>query len=393
MRKTRKTSSTGSKTRAALTSSPDRAGDSRPGLVFGTSHAGLGANRPRHIGDDVSVGSSLSAFNGDGELRIFVRRIAVLGFVVIGLLLVGALGLAISEGVGFWYAFRWALDTTATLGGFPQPHTVAGQVIQVCLILVGVGTLFYALATVAEFFVAGHLADLLARRRMQRGIDSLSDHHIICGFGRVGRQVARDLNAARASYVVVDANPENRHLAEGLGTRFIEGDATEDEVLIQAGIERVRSILACADSDADNVFITLTARELRADIAIVARAALEDTEKKLRRAGADRVISPYRASGTEMARLALHPQLSGIVDVDIEYRLEEISVGEDSDAVDRTVEDIRGGAMIVGLRRGAHFQPQPPIETRLRPGDVIVAMGTPTSLDRLEELLQATGVH
>ena len=105
---------------------------------------------------------------------------------------------------------------------------------------------------------------------------------------------------------------------------FIEGDASEDAVLLQAGIGRARSIIVCADSDADNVFITLTARELRADVAIVARAALEDTEKKLTRAGADRVISPYKASGTEMARLALHPQLSGVVDVDVDYRLEEI---------------------------------------------------------------------
>ena len=143
----------------------------------------------------MSPSSFSSSFTGAGELRTLARRIAVVGIVVVDLLLVGALGLSISEGVGFWYAFRWALDTAATVGGFPQPHTVAGQVIQVCLILVGVGTLFYALATVAEFFVAGHLGELLAARRNQKMIDSLSDHHIICGFGRVGRQVARDLQA------------------------------------------------------------------------------------------------------------------------------------------------------------------------------------------------------
>ncbi len=258
--------------------------------------------------------------------------------------------------------------------------------------MVGVGTLFYALATITEFFVAGHLGDLLSARRSQRMIDSLTDHHIICGFGRVGRQVARDLNAARAPYVVVDATNASRHLAEGLGLSFLEGDATEDSVLIQAGIARARSIIACADSDADNVFITLTARELRADISIVARAALEDTEKKLKRAGADRVISPYKASGTEMARLALHPQLSGVVDVDVEYRMEEISVGEGCEGVGQTVGDIRGGSMIVGLRRGVGFQPQPPAETALEGGDVIVAMGTPSALERLEGLLGPRGV-
>jgi voltage-gated potassium channel len=324
-----------------------------------------------------------------GPLGILARRVALPGAVLAGLLLAGAAVLALSENVGPWYAFRWALDTAATVGGFPQPHTVAGQIVHVVLIMLGVGTLFYALATVTEFFVAGHIGELLSARRLQRMIDSLSDHHIVCGFGRVGRQVARDLRAAGAAYVVVDSNGENQHLAERDGMCFITGDATDDAVLLQAGIARARSLIACADSDANNVFITLTARELRSDIAIVARAAIEDTEKKLKRAGADRVISPYKASGTEMARLALHPQLSGVVDVDVEYRMEEIVVGEGCEGLGHSVDDIRGGSMIVGLRRGSDFQPQPPAETILRPGDVIVAMGTARALSRLEGLLEA----
>jgi len=312
---------------------------------------------------------------------------ALLAITVSCLLALGTIGLAVAEGVGPWYGFRWALDTAATVGGFPQPRTTVGQIIHVGLIVVGVGTLFYALATVAEFFAAGHVGELLAARRMQKMIDLLADHHIICGYGRVGRQVARDLRAARAQFVVVDATTENRKLAEAEGMRFIEGDASDDAVLIDAGIERARSLMACADSDANNVFITLTARELRTDIFIVARAAIEDTEKKLNRAGADRIISPYKASGTEMARLALHPQLSGVVDVDVEYRLEEIPAGEGCAATGQTVGDIRGGSMIVGLRRLAEFHPQPPADTMLRSGDVLIAMGTPATLQRLEDLL------
>jgi voltage-gated potassium channel len=322
------------------------------------------------------------------QLMSFAKRIATLGAIVLALLLAGALTLALSEGVDLWYGFRWALDTAATVGGFPQPRTTVGQIVQVALVVVGVGTLFYALATVAELFVAGHLGDHLALRRAQRMIDSLTGHHIVCGFGRVGRQVARDLRAARADYVVVDTDPENRQLAEALGIFFIEGDAADDGVLAEAGIARARSIIVCADSDANNVFITLTARELRADIAIVARAAIEDTEKKLKRAGADRVISPYKSSGTEMARLALHRQLSGVVDVDGQYRMEEIEVGRTCAGMGQTVGDVRGGSMIVGLRRGAEFQPQPPSETSLLPGDVIVAIGTPPALERLEVLLE-----
>ena len=331
----------------------------------------------------ILVGSSVAAH---GQLTMFARRMLLLGAMVAGLLALGTIGLVLTESVGPWYAFRWSLDTVATVGGFSQPRTAGGQIVLVGLIVLGVGTLFYALATVVDFFVAGHLGELLAARRMQKMIDSLSDHHIVCGFGRVGRQVARDLRAARAAYVVVDANPESHHLADGAEERFIEGDGADEAVLLRAGIARARSIIACADSDANNVFITLTARELRSDIPIVARAAVEDSEKKLKRAGADRVISPYKASGTEMARLALHPQLSGVVDVDVEYRLEEIVVSEGCDGVHQTVGAIRGGSMIVGLRRSSDFQPQPPAETTLQPGDVIVAMGTPGALERLEDL-------
>src|SRR5205823_8175662 len=239
----------------------------------------------------------------------------------------------------------------------------------------------------AEVFATGHLGELLAARRNQKMIDALADHHIICGYGRVGRQVMRDLRAARAKFVVVDSNTDNRHLAEAEDVPFIEGDATDDAVLVRAGIRRARSIIACADSDANNVFVTLTARELRTDIAIVARAGIEDTETKLKRAGADRVISPYKASGTEMARLALHPQLSGVVEVDVEYRLEEIVAGEGCEAIGQAIGDIRGGSMIVGLRGAEGFSPQPPADTTIRSGDTLVAIGTPATLGRLERLL------
>jgi voltage-gated potassium channel len=317
-----------------------------------------------------------------------------LGFAIAALLVLGTIAFSLSEHRSPWFGFRETVDTAATVGSVSQPHHVAGQIVQVAVIVLGVGTLFYALVSVTEFFVAGHLAELLAQRRMQRMIDSLTDHHIICGFGRVGRQVAHDLGAANAKYVIVDSTPNNRDLAlgQGVGVRFIEGDASDDNVLLQAGIERARSLLACADSDAENIFITLTARELCPDIAIVARASVEDSEKKLKRAGADRVISPYKASGTEMARLALHPQVTGVVDVNTEYRLEEIVVELGAGGVNQTIGDVRGGAMIVGVRLAdGSFNPQPAADTVLRPGDVLLAMGTPRTLDRLERLFALSG--
>jgi voltage-gated potassium channel len=279
----------------------------------------------------------------------------------------------------------------ATIGSHPNPETVPGQIVKTLLIVLGVGTLFYGLVTVTEVFVAGHLADLLAERRTLKAIEATSDHYIICGFGRVGRQVARDLRAAGARYVVIDELPENRELAAGVGVRFIEGEATDDEVLRAAGIMRARGVIACVDSDADNIFITLSARELRPDLAIVARAASEDSEAKLVRAGATRVISPYKTSGAEMARLALNPQVSGVMDVAPEYRMEEIEVASGCAGEGQPIADVRGGAIIVGVRfADGNFQPQPPTETVLNAGDVVMAMGTLRTMQRLEALFAPT---
>jgi voltage-gated potassium channel len=308
------------------------------------------------------------------EQVLFLRRLGQLCVLIVVLLVLGTVGFIVTEGTSVLDGFVWSLDTIATVGSVRSPGDADGEVVKILLIVLGVGTLFYALVTVTEFFVAGHLSGLLYERRASRMIEQLSDHYLICGFGRVGRQVARDLRAAGARYVVIDALPENRELAAGVGVRFIEGEATEDEVLRAAGIMRARGVIACVDSDADNIFITLSARELRPDLAIVARAASEDSESKLLRAGATRVISPYKTSGAEMARLALNPQVSG-----------EVAAGCAGEG--QPIADVRGGAIIVGVRFAeGNFQPQPPAETVLNAGDVVMAMGTMRTMQRLEAL-------
>lgn len=239
------------------------------------------------------------------QIPLFLSRLAKLGAVICLLLVVGMLGFAVTEDTSLWVGFVWTLDTIATVGSIPSPETTGGQALKVFLIVLGVGTLFYALVAVTEFFVAGEITGLLDERRRQRMVDALSDHYLVCGYGRVGRQVARDLRAAGAKYVVVDPNPESIEAAATAGIPFIEGGAADEHVLGRAGIERARAVIACVDSDAENVFITLTVREMRPDLPIVARAAVEDTERKLRHAGADRVVSPYKETGSEMVRLAV----------------------------------------------------------------------------------------
>ena len=325
-------------------------------------------------------------------LAPFLRRLAQLG-VLIGLLVIGGtLGFMLAEDVSAWRGFEWTLDTIATVGSIPDPTDPAARVLKVVLIVLGVGTLFYALVTVTEFFVAGHLGELLAERRTHRMIRSMSGHHVICGFGRVGRQVAHDLATAGHPFVVIDQDPGNRERAEAIGAPFIAGQPSDDEALHEAGIESARAVLACVDSDAENIFVTLTARELRPDITIVARASVSDSEKKLLRAGANRVISPYKTSGTEMARLALHPQVTGVVDVAPEYRMEEIEVSDDCAGAGKSIDQVRGSAVIVAVRReGGEVEPQPAAEDVLHPGDVVVAMGTDEAMDRLEALFAPAG--
>jgi voltage-gated potassium channel len=328
------------------------------------------------------------------EFADFLRRLRTLLIVLAAIVVLGTIGLVVTEGVGVWRGFIWTLDILATVGSIPAPETVGGQIVKVALIVLGVGTLFYGLVTVTEVFVSGHLAELLQERRAQKLIDATSDHYIICGFGRVGRQVARDLRAAGARYVVVDHNPEMREHAQGIGVRFIEGEPSDDEVLRAAGVMRARGVIACVDSDADNIFITLTVRGLRPDIAIVARASEETVEAKLLRAGATRVISPYKTSGAEMARIALNPQIRGALEVAPEYRMEEIEVAPGSAGEGQPIGDVRGGAIIVGVRDASgQFQPQPPVETVLQAGDVVMAMGTERTMERLEDLFAPGGTR
>ncbi len=322
------------------------------------------------------------------ELELFMRRLGLLMVALLVLLIAGSFGYAAIEGTSVAYGFDWTLDTITTVGSIPDPSDTGGRLLKVAVEFLGIGTLFYGFATVAEFFVSGELSGLLDERRTQKMIDSYSDHFIICGFGRVGRQVAREMRAAGAAHVVIDDNPQNREPAQVIGVRYLEGPAADDELLQKAGIERAAGVIACVDSDAENIFITLSARELRSEILIIARASAEDSEKKLLRAGADRVISPYKTSGSEMARVALHPQVAGAVDV-ADYRMEEIEVSAECDGVGKTVDEVRGRSVIVALRRSdGRLEPQPAPETVIGAGDMLVALGSPDALERLEAAFQ-----
>jgi voltage-gated potassium channel len=254
---------------------------------------------------DRSTGGQPTAAAVRREIGHFLRRLVTLFAALTLLTLLGAAALSLAENVSYWHGIVWSVDIVATIGSLPHPDTVTGEMVEIILISLGLGTLFYLLVTFVELFVAGHMTGLLGVWRMERQIERLSGHYLICGFGRVGQQVARDFRDEGVDFVVIDDNAEVREAMEELEVLYLHGSASDDVVLREAGIERARAVIACVDSDAENIFITLSARELAPNIEIIARASEESSERKLVRAGADDVISPYKASGRAMARIAL----------------------------------------------------------------------------------------
>ena len=263
------------------------------------------------IGDGVrALGEPIGPAGGPREqvrreLRFVATRLGALVAGVTLLTLAGAVAFSLAEDESLWEGVLRAVTTVATVGSQPPPETLAGEITELLLIVTGVGSLLYLLVTLNEVVVTGHLRRLLAAIRMQRKIDDLHDHYVICGYGRVGRRIAEHLSNEGAPFVVIDTDPQAQADVTADGALHIHGDASDDDVLREARIDTARGVLVCLDDDAENVFITITARALCPGVEIVARASEESAATKLRRAGANDVVSPYRASGDEMARLAL----------------------------------------------------------------------------------------
>jgi voltage-gated potassium channel len=284
--------------------------------------------------------------------------------------------------------------TTITTVGFAEiePMSTRERLFTMVLILGGVGTALYILSSLVQALVDGELAEVVGRQRMERRIARWSGHVIICGYGRVGRSIAALVGGNGAEVVVVDRDAER---LRGLDVATLQGDATDEEVLRQAGIERARVLVAALTSDADNLFLTVTARALRPDLFIVARVRQEASEGKLASAGADRVVNPQRLGGQRMAAFVMQPHVAEFLDVvmhdgSLEFRLEEIPVAPTSDLGGRSLRDAhirdRTGALILAVRDGeGTFTTNPSPETVIHPGHVLIAIGTEGQLAALGE--------
>lgn len=319
-------------------------------------------------------------------------RLALLLFGTV--LLVGFVGYQLIEGLSPLDALYMTVITVATVG-FREigPMGSGGKLFTIALITAGVGTVTFAAASGMEFVVEGHLTRIIEGRRMDRTIQGLRNHVIICGFGRVGRHLAEALQRDAVPFLVIDTDPEKVEEVLAMGVPGIRGDSTAEHVLQEAGIDRARAVVACVNTDADNVLTTLTAKGLRPDLVVVGRIKSDENEAKLRRAGADRVIAPSTIGGRRIAQLLTRPVVADFIDRvagtgGLEYTFEEIPVrrgaGLDGATLRQAgIRDRYGCTVLAILEADGQLDTHPDADRRLSAGDVLVVIGGVDEVDAL----------
>jgi voltage-gated potassium channel len=322
-------------------------------------------------------------------------RTALLIF--LGLITVGTVGYMIIERLTFWEALYMTVITVSTVGyrEIVLPSR-AGEIFTMIVIISGLATVVYVTTSVVELLLEGRLLELMGRRRVLRELQDMTGHYIICGYGRVGRQIATECQGRGTSVVVIEKEPVVVEACLNDGFVAVKGDAAEEATLRKAGLERASGLVTALSSDADNLFVTMTARMVRPDIFIVGRCNSDETESKLYRAGADRAISPHNVGGRHMAALLLKPLVCDFLDVVthgelVELVLEDIAVEQGAAVVGRSIRDILvedlKGIGVLGLKRPKRdFVVNPGGSTVLDGGDILIVQGLPEQIKELRRV-------
>ena len=308
----------------------------------------------------------------------------------------GTAGYTLIEGWNVWDAFYMTVTTVATVGyGEIHPLSPRGRLFTVALIFGGVGTALYTVTLLATMIVEGGLHRRLEQRRAARMLEHIKDHFIVCGYGRIGSIIAAELHQQGVPLAVIERDPERVRQAVDRGWLAVEADASREEVLAKAGIHRARGLITAVGTDAENVFTVLTARVMRPDLFIIARVESDDAEHKLRRAGADRVISPYQIGATQMVQTALRPAVVDFFHLAtssdrLDLSMEQVHIKDDSPLANQTIVDAgirqRFGVIVVGIKRaGGGMDFNPPPEAVMRSGDELVVLGRTESVKALEK--------
>ncbi len=339
------------------------------------------------------------------RLRLLMRdrqfRQVLLPLAVMMLLIaIGTILYMVVEGWSVGDSFYMTIITMSTVG-YREVHELdgAGRALTSVLILVGVGVLYFTLTNLWAWIVENQLTGNRSQQQIRNRIKVLQNHVIVCGYGRVGQTITSELVHDQIPLVIIEANPQRYEQCVGDGHLVVNGDATQDSTLIEAGVERARGIAIALDDDAKNVFIALSSRSLNPDVVIVSRSGRRESESKLIQAGAHRVVSPYAMSGQRMAALFTRPAVVDFLDTtfhrgNVEFNLEELAIQPDSELAGRTVQEIGQeigtGMTILAVINTDGLLPSPSRDYTLLPGDVLIVVGREEQLSNLNDLAHQT---
>lgn len=324
------------------------------------------------------------------------RQIGLSAFLLFLVLAIGTIGYTLIEGWSFFDSFYMTLITMTTIG-YTEVHSLskAGRFFNISLIIFGVGVVAYTASNLIRFVLEGEIQKALGRRKMEKMIHNMRDHYIICGYGRMGSIICRELKSNKVPFVVIEK--DHVELDADDDTLIIFGDATKDELLKEARIDAAKGLISVLSTDADNLYVVLSARGLNADLQIVVRAGDEGAEIKLLRAGADRVISPYYIGGLSMAHSVLKPSVVEFMEVatrsgNLDLQMEEIIVRQGSKYVGLRLDESNIGSdlgiIIVAIKKAEGMNFNPAKKTIIDAGDTLIALGEWNKLKILEEASQ-----
>lgn len=327
-------------------------------------------------------------------------RIGYIAASVVGITILGTSGYTLIEGWSIVESFYMTMITVTTVGfNEVRELSTAGRMFTVALMILGVGTVFYGIAIIAEIRFEERIRQIFGRRKLVKELDKLENHHIICGYGRIGSTVAGEYARESLPHVVIENDESITSHIDQEGKLVILGDATLDETLIEANVKTAKSLVCALPTDAENVFVTLTARALNPDLYILSRAALESSIGKMEAAGANRVVSPYIMGGMRMAQSVLRPKLAGFLDevtshatTDLDF--DEVTVPEGSDLVGMALRESKisqeTGVYLLSIRHNSgEMRFNPGADFQIQAGDHLYALGTPAQVESLRKRVHA----
>lgn len=327
-----------------------------------------------------------------------IKRLRTSFLLLVSTLAFGTFGYHLVEGMALFDSFYMTVITISTVGFAEiKPLTTYGRIITVIVIVTGATTLAYTVGNIVRMFVEGELSKTFGRMKLEKEIARLRDHYIICGYGRIGSLICRELDSYGIPFVVIENNPQSLEQLERDRVLFLAMDATNEDALVKAGIEHARGIVPAVQSDADNVYITLSAKGLRSDIYILSRASDEKAEQKLKKAGATRVVMPYLIGGKRMAQVLIRPTVVDFVDIALMDRhlgllMEEYRIAETSTLAGKTLveSNLRRdyGVIIVAIRKKEGEMIFNPVsQSKIEGGDILVMLGKKDDMERMNREL------